>query len=293
MATKRKWRKPIPFTPVRMKEVEPWLERLATAPQELVAHGITIAQLEDNLLFSRWNESPRLIFRVSSRIVRILTESDFEDVRASDIYLPEGIDVLQIIPEEDDPLCSHSLAFFLPTEQFPNYYLLTSDGTNSSRLLVKPEQRVSDFAEETITDDMVDPRYLSLIAAIGFVADNDQYGLIRHLVLNNDAEKYERARSRGDAEAMRQIERRAFRRHKNERIVDTFELDLGEVDRIFLGSVANDPASSKRPHVRRGHFRKVRHGEGRKSVKYKWFPPTIVRRDLLTSDEERLLRPNG
>lgn len=293
MPANGKWRKRIELPATTMAEVEAWTQIMHTQPQTLLARGKSVAQVEDNMLYARWNTSPRLIFRVSRRIVKILTESFFEDVCVRDIFFPEGTDVLQIIPEQDDPICKHSLMFFLPTEEWPNYYLIASDATGASRLRVKPEQKISDFSHETITAEMVDPNYLALIAAIGFVADSDEYGLIRHLVLNRDTKKYEEARISGNAEAMRRFERRAIKRNKNERIVDTYSMELGEVEPMASRSAPHDPLSSKRPHIRRGHFRKVRHGPGMKLVRYQWFPPVVVRRDLLSDEEERLMRPNG
>ncbi len=252
-----------------------------------------MSTIEDMALVARWRESPRLIFRATSRIVKILTDSYYEDVYVRDIYMPEGIDVMQIIPEQDDPTCKHSLMFFLPTEQWPNYYLLTSDGTQKARLRISPNQRVSDLTDVETTGDMVDPTYLSLIAAIGFIADSDEYGLTRHLVLKRDEEKYRHAVHSGDSDLQKQIESRAIRNHKNERIIDTFSLELGEVEAEPTNTSAAGSGNSKRPHVRRGHFRKVRHGPSSSLVKVKWFPPIVVRRDLLSDESEKLLRPNG
>lgn len=81
-----------------------------------------------------------------------------------------------------------------------------SDGTNVSRLQIAPSKKISDFSEDLITEDTVDPQYLRLIAAIGFVADSDEDGLSRHLVLNRDSQRYEQARSTGNQELMKKLE---------------------------------------------------------------------------------------
>jgi len=293
MKHKRHWRNPVALSSVTKELYEKLTWSIPNAPQELVEAGLDIEKIEDISLAYRWHASDRLVCRVSKQIVSLLTESYFEDVAVNDIYMPEGTNVIQIIPEVDDPICQHSLIFFLPDANWPNYYLVTSDGLHTARMLINPGQRVGDFTGTAITEELVDPRYLALIAAIGFVADNDEYGLMRFAVLNADAEKYERARRSGSRIEMERLEQKAKRRHKNERIFDTFTLDLGEQPLPEATPSSEPGMTTVRPHVRRGHFRKVRYGEGRSRVKIKWFPPIIVNRDLLTDDNERLLRPNG
>ncbi len=289
----KKWRDPVKLNPVTKEMYDRVLWSIQNDPVALMNAGLDITKIEDIALEYRWNASDRLICRVSKRIVKLLTDSFFDEVVVDDIYMPDGVNVLQIVPELDDPICRHSLIFYVPNENWPNYYLLTSDGTHKARLQIKQGQKVGDFDSEDLTEDLVNPRYLALIAAIGFVADNDEYGLMRFSVLSADVKKYELARQSGNEAEMRRLFEKAKRRHKNERIFDTFELDLGEQPLNEVASSDGPGMTSMRPHVRRGHFRKVRHGIGKRHVKVKWFPPIIVNRELLSDDEERLLRPNG
>jgi hypothetical protein len=55
---------------------------------------------------------------------------------------------------------------------------------------------------------------------------------------------------------------------------------LGEVPAWSSGSCAERRREHSHAHIRAGHFHAVRYGQGRRSVKVKWFRPTVVRPDL-------------
>lgn len=284
----RQWHNPLTLPKTEKKVWEAALTALVNgkrfpgfASQEHFLEGV-----EDVYAAYRWSNSPKLTFHATRRVVELLSSTYFENISVSDIFLPEGASCMQVIAEKDDPILRQNLIFIAPTEQFSRYVLVS--GTHSEDmavLAIDGECTVGD-AQETLDPSIerqVDPNYLAVLAAIGFVADSDEYGLIRHEVLNKDRDKYLRAKREGDEALAKFLEDRANRRGKNVRIIDTFELDVGE---SAPPGVAASPSfgSSKRAHIRRGHFRAVRYGSGRRQVKMKWIPPVLVRADLL-SDE--------
>jgi len=111
MKHKRHWRNPVALSTVNKELYEKLIWSMPNAPQELVEAGLDIEKIEDISLAYRWHASDRLVCRVSKQIVNLLTESYFEDVAVNDIYMPEGTNVIQIIPEVDDPICQHPSFF--------------------------------------------------------------------------------------------------------------------------------------------------------------------------------------
>jgi len=265
-------------------------------PEEFSSESDFDKEAEFYYLSHRWSRSPKLTCRVTKKLVSVLKSTDFDDLQVSEIYLPDGVDCFQLIVEQDDPFVNENMIFVRP-EKFDfeeylegrfvhfkaQYYLVSGVGSKIKGIMnVNPSMKIGaaiDLFNDPIANP-VDPRYLSIIAAVGFLADSDQQSFYRHCVLKNDEEKYRRASLSGDKQAMRFLEDRAIRRGKNERIFDTFSIEMGESDPQETSSSSYQGAS-KRPHLRRGHFRAIRHGEGRRNVRMQWIPPVVVRRDLL------------
>lgn len=287
MRGKFNWR--LPLQPPRIT-ADNWNELyehgLGSLPEEM-RHAMFRgdAELTDAYVDYRWTVSDRLIVRASKRIVEVLSRTYFDNIRVGDIYLPDGVDCIQIVAEKDDPILKENLIFLKNCDEvgLPPFLLVSgTTGDDQAVVLLKESDTVLS-AEQTLDvkqPRQVDPNYISIIAAIGFLADSDEQGLIRHEVLAKDREKYEIAIKNRDGKLAAFLADRARRRHKNERLIDTFELEIGESEPPGLGS-ATPQGKTIRPHVRRGHWRIVRYGEGRRKIKKKWIPPVLVNADLL------------
>lgn len=247
----------------------------------------------------RWLQSPKLICRVGKRAIDILRSTAFNDLQIKEIYLPEEIDCFQLVVEHDDPFVCDNIIFVRPDKADPKktiltpsdsfrmqYFVITGTGNKARGLLaLDPNQRIGDTIElfSGVADCPVNPYYLAVIAAVGFLVDSDQQAFYRHCVLKKDEVKYRAAVADGNKQTMRLLEERAIRRGKNERLFDTFSVEIGESEPQATSGEAFQ-GGSKRPHLRRGHFRAIRHGEGRRKVRMQWIPPLVVRKDLLTND---------
>lgn len=182
-----------------------------------------LAAGEDMFVDARWHSGAKLTFFATSRIVEILTGTDFGSFCAGDIQCPEGVSEFQIIPERTDEILKDSLIVVAPSKDNENYFIRAqNDDGEQATLCIPPNLPLSQYQRPADTRFLVNHEYVAIIASIGFAYSSDELGLIRHQVLNRDKEKYERARKINDLAQMRVIEARAIRNHKNERLIDTF-----------------------------------------------------------------------
>jgi len=299
---RHKWLQPLTFQAVTADSWQPILDRYQKGPARLEGYPSEHEfgdDIETLYAVHRWTRSRKLTCRVSKKMVSVLASTAFDDLYVKDIYLPDGVDCFQLVVEQDDPLIKDNVIFIRPEDiEFEDllvarpalfrsrYFILAGTGSDLRGIMdVNPSQLIAE-AIQLFHDPAVhpvNPRYLSIIAAVGFLADSDHQTFYRHCVLKKDELKYQDATSRGDSQTMRLLEDRAIRRGKNERLFDTFSIEIGESDPLENSGSASH-GGSKRPHLRRGHFRAIRHGEGKRSVRMQWIPPVIVRRDLLTGD---------
>lgn len=297
-----KWREPIR---IREASLRNWgsvfdaYKKGMPRPKEYLTESEFGADIETLYLMHRWARSPKLTCHVSSRMIRVLMSTAFDDLQVKDIYLPDKVDCFQLVVEQDDPIVSENVIFFRPEElgledlagARPTtfrlqYFVAVGSGSHVQGIMnVNPSQIIGDIAE-MFSDPAaypVNPRYLAVIAAVGFLADSDHQTFYRHCVLKKDEVKYQAAVASGNQQAMRLLEERAVRRGKNERVFDTFSVEIGESEPQAT-SGESFQGGGKRPHLRRGHFRAIRHGEGRRKVRMQWIPPVVVRSDLLAKD---------
>ena len=121
---------------------------------------------------------------------------------------------------------------------------------------------------------------MSLVVAVGFLANSPEEGLVVPDVLNDDQNKLDEALKKGDQAAIDRLAQRARNRHKLGWNVGTNEMFVGEVPLEHQEKSEGAGRELKWSHIRTGHPHAVRVGEGRKGVKIKWFRPTRVRDDL-------------
>jgi hypothetical protein len=297
-----KWRQPLTLpgmTTASWESILGCYQNGKARPEEYSSDEKFDEDIEIAYAMYRWSRSPKLTCRVTKRMVSTLMSTAFDDLQVKDIYLPDGVDCFQLVVEHDDPIVKDNIIFIRPEETnleelvakrlawFKTQYfaLIGTESKIGGIMHVSPSKIIADTIElfDDATAHPVNPRYLSIIAAVGFLADSNEQTFYRHCVLNSDEAKYRSAISREDKQAMRFLEDRAIRRGKNERLFDTFSIDIGESEP--QGNVGvGFQGGSKRPHLRRGHFKAIRHGEGRRKVRMQWIPPVIVRRDLLADN---------
>jgi hypothetical protein len=117
---------------------------------------------------------------------------------------------------------------------------------------------------------------LKLIATVGLIANSPEDNLLEYDVLAKDRAAFATA----DDSRRQVIIDRARRRGKFGWNVGTNELFLGEMSTWSESSNGTPNREHSHAHIRSGHLHAVRCGQGRKSVKIKWFRPTVVRPDL-------------
>lgn len=146
-----------------------------------------------------------------------------------------------------------------------------------------PEQLAAvDAAIETVVIEQMKDQLLNAIRTaitIGFLANQNDELVIRD-VLSKDRTAYHDALRNKDATRLAVIEERATRRGKSGWNVGTNEFVIPWFSAAEKKSAAYVRGPQTRAHIRTGHFRAVRFGEGRSRVKVKWFRPTVVRPDL-------------
>lgn len=107
--------------------------------------------------------------------------------------------------------------------------------------------------------------------------------LIEHDVLNKHVGRYRRTSDSLEREGLFE---RAKKRGKHGWLVGR-ELALPALAAHRAGEPHEPRGELTRSHVRRGHFHTVRYGVGHSLERVDWFPPTLVRADLLGSDSTR------
>ena len=96
------------------------------------------------------------------------------------------------------------------------------------------------------------------------------------------------AESRTDTSPVRRYSLRADRTSETTVSMHSVGFTTGRLIERALAEAASDPATdrepsgrrSPRPHVRRGHFKKVRFGKGLAEIRIAWIAPTLVRPDV-------------
>ena len=191
------WREPIQLPPITFEQFDDRLKRHYQAEKLGSSESYEEQSKAIGVLYPacRWHCSERLIYRVTRRVVELLTSTFFEDVQLKDIDFPGGNPCFQVIGEKDDPILQERLLFVGPAP-YPewrfDHYFLTAIGDQDPpySFHAHPDFTIGAIEESSMDDGDRIPWYLSLVAAIGILESTPELCLIEQDVLNRDHSRY-------------------------------------------------------------------------------------------------------
>lgn len=244
------------------------------------------------VIMDQWKQNP-YYYRVGTAQIPYLLAIDLNEIPSSALAMPPGVDVARF--EFDDGfhikhiyvslfvrglgwsiIVRHGRFFdhfwFNRDEQSIACHIINSRPTASTRLTEKDKESQERLALESMQ-----------IVVNLLMLRECKPKFFRPDILSADRHKYEEAQRKGDVAAIETIESRSRRRKGRGFVFDTgesWDIDVENPDTPMHRSESAFTQERTRCWIRRGHWRRVRHGKGMSLVKWHFFPPQLCRPDL-------------